>query len=227
MNKKIVLVALSLVLVFAFTGCKGTDVVGNAAITSFDAVLTAIPDKITFDEVNNGWAIESPAGDRFVLGKDFSAAGKPDLLIDFDAKPFVNAGLDISKLPTDIYLYDSTMDKILIYSEIGNKKFEYNGDATALDSFKEIIENHRDIVGYHEKLDHYGVSLGNGNMFEWAKDMATNDKDIVFVLNPQPFIDAGVDPTKIEGWVFAKVEIMDEKGKPIEVDKLLKPFNLK
>ena len=34
--------------------------------------------------------------------------------------------------------------------------------------------------------------LGNGNMFEWAKDMKTTgmtidqDKDIVFVLNPEP-----------------------------------------
>ena len=64
-------------------------------------------------------------------------------------------------------------------------------------------------------------------MFEWAKDMSKNDKDIVYVLNPQVFIDAGVDPQKVEGWVSAKVPIVDKDGKTVEVDKFLKPFNLK
>jgi hypothetical protein len=76
-------------------------------------------------------------------------------------------------------------------------------------------------------MDHYGISLGNGNMFEWAKDMTTNDKDIVFVLNPDPFITAGLDPNRVEGWVYAKVTVDDENGKPIQVDRLLKPFNLR
>jgi len=62
-------------------------------------------------------------------------------------------------------------------------------------------------------------------MFEWAKDLSTNDKDIVFVLNPEPFLAAGVDPNDVEGWVFAKVPV-DVDGKPAEVDKLLKPFDL-
>jgi hypothetical protein len=56
--------------------------------------------------------------------------------------------------------------------------------------------------------------------------MSTNDKDIVFVLNPEPFIAAGVDPSKIDGWAFAKVTVDDANGKPVEVDKILKPFNL-
>jgi len=30
----------------------------------------------------------------------------------------------------------------------------------------------------------------------------------------------------VEGWVFAKVPVMDDKGREIEVDKLLKPFEL-
>ena len=82
------------------------------------------------------------------------------------------------------------------------------------------------LVGYHAALDHYGLSFGNGNVFEWAKDFTTNDKDIVFVLNPQTFIDAGVDVEAIEGWVFAKVEVMGADGKMTEVEKLLKPFDI-
>lgn len=46
-----------------------------------------------------------------------------------------------------------------------------------------IVEKSRDSIGYHAALDHYGIDLENGNMFEWAKDISTNDKDIVFVLN--------------------------------------------
>lgn len=57
--------------------------------------------------------------------------------------------------------------------------------------------------------------------------MDKNDKDMVFALNPEVFIQAGVDPQKVEGWVFAKVETMDMNGKDKEVDKFLKPFDLK
>jgi len=68
--------------------------------------------------------------------------------------------------------------------------------------------------------------VGDGSLFEWAKNLNTNDKDIVFVLNPEPFIMAGVDPNSIEGWTFTKVPVDDDKGKMIEVDKILKPFDL-
>ena len=56
--------------------------------------------------------------------------------------------------------------------------------------------------------------------------MKTNDKDIVFVLNPEPFIAAGTDPNRIEGWLFTKVTVDDKNGRPVLVDKLLKPFDL-
>jgi hypothetical protein len=225
--KKLIIIGLALSLAVSLAACQAADVVGKFAVTSFEAVLNKIPDKVTSDEVNYGWSLTSPTGERFVWGKDFSKEGTPDIMLEFDSEPFINAGLDASKLPKDIYLYDSNANKIMIRSELGNEKFTYNEEATPLDTFKKIVDTHRDSIGYHEKLDHYGVALGSGNMFEWAKDMSTNDKDIVFVLNPQPFIDAGVDPNKVEGWAFAKVEIKDEQGKAVEVDKLLKPFDLK
>ena len=71
------------------------------------------------------------------------------------------------------------------------------------------------------------LPICNGNKFEWAKDLSANDKDIVFVLDPQVFTDAGVDVANVNGWIFAKVEVMDESGNKVEVEKLLKPFNLK
>ena len=75
-------------------------------------------------------------------------------------------------------------------------------------------------------LDHYGIDLSGGNKFEWAKDTGKNDKDIVFVVDPQILIDAGVSPEKIEGWTYATVEMLDDRGKKIEVQKFLKAFDL-
>ncbi len=227
MIKKLMAVGLAVTMAISLAACQATDVVGKVAVTSFEAVLNKIPDKITSDELNNGWSLESPTGERFVWSKDFSKAGNPDIMLEFDAKPFIAAGLDVNKLPQENYLYLKDMDVLMVHAELSDDKFTYSGEAKPIETFKKIVETNRNSVGYHEKLDHYGVKLGNGNMFEWAKDMSTNDKDIVFVLNPQPFIDAGVDPTKVEGWAFAKVEVKDDNGKDIQVDKLLKPFDLK
>ncbi len=222
--KKTLLLAATLSMAFLFSACQSTDVVGKVAVTSFEEVLTVASDNVTFDEEKNSWNLESPAGDEFKWSKDFSTT-EADSIIEFDAAPYVNAGLDVAKLPEN-YVYDPATGRLSLNFALGEEKFNYSGEVNPLDSFKKIVETKRELIGYHEALDHYGIALGDGNMFEWAKDMSKNDKDIVFVLNPQPFIDAGVNPDQIEGWVFAKVEMMDN-GKKMEVDKLLKPFDLK
>lgn len=224
MKKKIVTASLAIIVAFGLVACQSTDVVGKVSVTSFEAVVNKLGDKVAFDQQNNAWALTSPTGERFLLGKDFS--GSLDTRHEFDAQPFLNAGLDPAKLPADIYAYDQGANKITVNGELGSDKFNYSGEPKVLDTFKELLRTHRSSIGYHEKLDHYGIAMGNGNMLEWAKDMSKNDKDLVFVLNPEPFIQAGVDPTKVEGWVFAKVEVKDDNGKPIQVDKFLKPFNL-
>lgn len=224
--RKLSIVALGLTAALTLSACKSTDVVGKVAVTSFEQVLDATKDKVSSNDAANSWTLQSATGENFSWSKDFSS-DRPDAAVDFDAAPFINAGLDVSKLPSDKYVYDKATGRITMPYEFSQDKFSYSGEATPLESFKKIVETNRKIIGYHEVLDHYGIALGNGNMFEWAKDMSTNDKDIVFVLNPQPFIDAGVDPSKVTEWVFAKVEVKDDKGNTQQVDKFLKPFNLK
>ncbi|MZQ99135.1 MAG: hypothetical protein GT601_15830, partial [Acidaminobacter sp.] len=51
------------------------------------------------------------------------------------------------------------------------------------------------------------------------------NKDLVFVLNPEPLIQAGVDPAKLETWVFGEVEVMDEAGKAVMVEKFLMVYS--
>lgn len=223
MKKKSILIPVLLVATVIFAGCTSQlDVVADKSISSFESVINELP--IEADSEDSSWIITAPDNSaKFFWSMDFSSTTDYDVKLELDSQPFINAGLDISKLPEGAI----NGDKIILGTDLSDEKVTYNGEATPLDSYKKIVEKSRDNIGYHAALDHYGIDLENGNMFEWAKDISTNDKDIVFVLNPQMFIDAGVNPQEVEGWVFAKVETMDKDGKKIEVDKFLKPFDLK
>ena len=225
--KRFSVIIAGAISVMSLSACAGIgkqlDVVGNESVTSFGKVLEAVGDKVSSDEINGGWSLSAPDDTaRFIWSKDYSSSPLHDVMLEFDAQPFLDAGLDTSKLPENITFYDNML---MVGKKLGEDKLKYSNQVTALSSYEQIVNLYRDTIGYHTELDHYGVNVGDGNLFEWAKDMSTNDKDMVFVLNPQPFIDAGVDPSTVKGWVFAKVSV-DVDGKPTEVDKLLKPFNL-
>lgn len=220
--KKSVLKITSLAVIITLTACGKLDVIGDTSIKSFDKILKIIPDKITEDQDKAGYSLEAPDGSaRFIWSNDYSKT-QYDVLLELDATPFINAGLDTNKLPDGMFVNE----KIILGTDLGSDQLTYKNEVTPLESYKQIVSLYRNHITYHEALDHYGVDLTNGNVFEWAKDMTKNDKDIVFVLNPQVFIDAGVDPNKVEGWVFAKVEVMGKGNEMTEVDKLLKPFEL-
>jgi hypothetical protein len=138
----------------------------------------------------------------------------------------LDAGLDVTKLDASIFSINAETNKLLVIGNLGDEAVSVDATKSMTTAVEGVVKDYRDSVGFHAKLDHYGIAMGNGNMFEWASDMATNDKDIVFVLNPEPFINAGADPAKIAGWAYAEVEVMDENDKPILVYKLLKPFDL-
>ncbi len=207
------------------------DVVGKKSAASFEAVLNTIPDNIKADEINGGWSLTAPDGTvRFIWSEDYSKSALHDVMLELDSAPFVSAGLDADKLPENYAAYDGML---MVGTKLGTESQVYEGDVTPLAAYEQIVKKHRSSINYHMDLDHFGVKLGDGNMFEWAKNMETNtvtnqnqDKDVVFVLNPQPLIAAGVDPEKVEGWVYAPVSVM-ENGKTMEVYKFLKPFNLK
>lgn len=223
MHRKIKIAVLSLVIILSLTACKKTDVVGEVAKTSFESVLEAIPDQIEPDEMNGGWSLSAPDDTaRFIWSEDYSNSPIHDVMIEINAQPFISAGLDVNKLPEGI-AFD---DKLMLGTKLGNDEIKYSEEATPIASFNKIVELYRESIGYHEVLDHYGVDLGDGNKFEWAKDMSTNDKDIVFVVDPEIFIEAGVNPDNVEGWVYASVEMKDNSGKTIEMKKLLKPFDI-
>ncbi len=241
--KQIPVIAASLAVTISLTSCsalKELDVVGKTSITTFEEVLKTIPEKVEADETNVGWSLSAPDDSaRFIWSEDYSIAPLHDVMLEFDAQPFLDAGLDPEKLPDNYAFYegeamgDITTKMLMVGKKLGNDKLTYEGEPTGLEAYEQIVEKYRDSINFHTSLDHYGVMLGDGNMFEWAKDMKINgfnnenqDKDIVFVLNPEPLIAAGLDPANVNGWVYAQVSV-EENGKMMDVWKLLKPFNLK
>jgi hypothetical protein len=217
--------ALLVIMVLAFlVSCGNLDVVGKDSVKSFNALLGKAPQEIVTDEMTGGWALFSPDGEtKFVWSKNYAESPLHDVMIVFKAQPFIDAGLDVNRLPEEYTVFEGM---IMLGTKLGQENLKYSGNITPLASYEQIVNLKRQTIGYHGALDHYGVNLSGGNLFEWAKDMNTNDKDMVFVLNPAPLIAAGVNPEKIKGWAFAKVTVDDENGKPVEVDKILKPFNI-
>lgn len=221
MKKKISIIAISLLSLSLLSACAKTDVIGRKSIDSFQAVLNAIPENVIADEINDSWSLTSPdGGERFIWSKN--AKLPYDILLEIDIKPFLEAGLDTSKLPAKMI----SDENLIIGTSFGEEELKYKEGATPIASYEKLVELKRERIHYHAESDHFNVEIVDGNMFEWAKDMDTNDKDIVFVLNPAILIDAGVDPEKVDGWLFTKVKTMSHGGKSTEVDKLLKTFDI-
>jgi hypothetical protein len=214
-GRLIAAVAASLAIAAIFAACSSLDVVGKDSARAFGDVLGALSSEGGEEGIHY---LVAPDGEaRFSWGEEGAS-------IAVDAAPFVAAGLDLSKLQ------NAGDGEIVFAADYG---LDIIGSTDPAEAFSQLVSKHRDILNYHSSLDHYGAKLGGGNMFEWAKDMKTNgydnsaqDKDIVFVLNPEPLIAAGADPERIAGWTYAQVPI-EENGKTEQVWKLLKPFDLK
>lgn len=225
-SRRLVLFVLLAAAAFVVAGCSALDVVGKTAVATFQTLLETVAGSVAIDAAANRWVLASQGGETFEWSADFSGPS-PSFRLSLDAAPFLAAGLDAAALPAERYSYDAASNRLALSFDVGKESFTYGGKVTPLETFKKIVQTHRPIIGYHAALDHYGIALGDGNMFEWAKDMARNDKDMVFVLNPEPLLAAGVDPAKVTDWIFAKIPVKDESGKDVDVDKFVKPYNLK
>jgi len=205
-----------------------TDIVGRVAISSFKEMTDALEFPPALDETLKMWVLTSPDGEASFWWRSEANDNRhmQDVQICFNAEPFVSAGLDLDKLPAEMKVILDT-GKLIMGKQLSREALVYNGGITPLSSFEQIVKLDRESISYHAPMDHFGVAVADGCAFEWAKDMSVNDKDIVFVLDPKIFIDAGVDPDKVEGWTFTKIPMMSERGRKFETDKFVKGFDLK
>jgi len=212
--KKIFLAAIALTLI----NCSNLDVVKTDAIRAFGDILKILPAENKKGD-SSEWVLSAPDNAAWFHWKN------QEIKIIVGAQPFVSAGLDLSKLEQGI-----VNENTLVYSSPLSNATERDAP---LKLFEKNADFFRASLGYHPEMDHYNFTIGNGNIFEWAKDLSTNgttgknqDLDIVFALNPEPLIAVGVDTEKLEGWTYAQVPV-DIDGKPTKVWKILKSFNLK
>lgn len=215
--RRMIAAGIVAVLLLAASACS-LDVIGNGSVTAFEQVLNAMTDRVDYDEAGASWSLSAPDGSaRFVWSGNWSAS-EFDAMLAVDAEPFLSAGLNPNLLSEGCVYQDGIL---MVGRNLGNDGTEAD---SPLSAYRLIVQNSRSAVSYHMAMDHFGVNVGFG-MFEWAKDMAANDKDIVFVLDPEPLLAAGVDPNAVEGWVFGEVEV-HQNGKQVKVEKFLKPFDL-
>lgn len=203
--KKIRFIGLIVAISIVVFGCQASDVVANYGIKSWQELQLNMVDQVIINE--QSITIMSPTDtEQFIYGDESK--------LHIDKAVFIEAGLDITKLTNEVRLIDEQLVIELTLSYSVNPTFE------------KLIRDNRDSLDYHPDHDIYELMLGGGNSLRWAKDIATNERDLVFVLNPEPFILAGLDPEKLEGWKYTKVQIM-EHGKTKEVERLLKIYNIK
>lgn len=233
--KTVIAIAVALllcaVLVFAIvsTAGGGLDVVANQSVTSFEAMLQALPEPVSASDTGRGWQLVAPDGEAtFAWGEGFANGGMMSAAVSWQAQPFVDAGLDVTKLPSD-YTYANGKLSLITSFASGTAS---DGQHTPVSDYRMLVSRSPAALNYHMSLDHFGILLGNGNLFEWARNLQTNtatnapqDKDIVFVLNPEPLIAAGVTPEKVAGWAYAQVEVM-QGNNTVQVYKFLKPYDL-
>lgn len=223
--KRILILCLVLSALLFGAAFAAPDVVSVYGARSFDVLLHAKGVVVERNDATDSWVLTSPGGESFGFGIR-SPSANADLIVQVDARPFLTAGLIPGRLPTGIYAVDTSTDMLTMRYKLGPVTLSENADTSPLAAFSNLVVSRRDVLGYHAALGHFGLALGGGNMVEWAGDMAANDKDLVFVLNPRPFIDAGVDLKKVDGWVLADVPMMDAQGRRFTESKLLKFYNL-
>ncbi|MDP2814420.1 MAG: hypothetical protein Q8N92_08225, partial [Erysipelotrichaceae bacterium] len=173
---------LALALLVFIAGCTSTDVVKREAQTSFEEILAV--DSVESSVVDGYAHIIITEGYHFDLSLNPQSTTE-DVIMAVMAMPFLDAGLDITKLPANMRIKDDML--LITYDGLkGTMTYDAKGQMDSL------LTNNRDLLAYHAELDHFGIALGD-HKFEWAKNMATNDKDAVFILSADVMRLAGVD----------------------------------
>lgn len=216
MKKIFSITALFAIVATIFAGCTSADVVLKYSPDSFKAITDKYPDLATDNTLTDHYFYLTIDGETTLkISHDYSLTGTDDIMLETPLKPFVNAGLDVSKLGDGYKVIDNMF---YLTADYGNSAGMRD---TVTDSLFDSVKYDRSMLTYHEKLDHYGIKLTAGK-FEWAKDYTTNDKDIVFIIKAQPLKDLGVDVNNVSGWTFATVQEADGSN----VDVLLKAYDL-
>lgn len=230
--KSILAVAMSSVLVLSLTACGTKEVEENITdkgISAFNEIVKTYPDKKGFHDALQHWGFEMNPGEKLEWSNDMSA-NKADFAMVILAEPLISAGLDVEKLDKNVWLFEEagkdTMGmeqpaRLILPYDISDTKMTTNSSS---DAMKALLDADADNLKYHEDKQHYVLNLGNTNEAIWTEQLGLNDSDMVFVLDAEPLITAGLDINKLEGsgWLFKEASDIDKTP-----DQIIKTFDLK
>jgi hypothetical protein len=147
------------------------------------------------------------------------------------ADPLVKAGLDVTKLDKNEWLYepaakDEGMDlpnRLIKIYNVSDKKEVSNGSEDAL---RRLLKQDPKLIKFLEDEKHYMIMLGEGYAVHFTETLGSSDEDMEFALKAEPLIKAGLDVTKLEGSGF-KLEVAGKDNMDSKDDQLVKDFKLK
>jgi hypothetical protein len=236
MKKKLATIIVSTALLVAFTGCSrpvtGSKDADNA-LKAINAIVKEYPEKKGFHDALKHWGFELPTGEKFEWTKDM-AANKADFAMVMLADPLVEAGLDVTKLEENGFLYmpaekdakgKELPNRLVKPYNVSDKKETAKGSE---DSMRRLLKYDPKMVSYHKDQKHFGLSLGEGFEVQWTEKLGLNDADMIFVLKAEPLVKAGLDVEKLDGsgWVFKEASD-DDMGMGANPDQIVKIYDIK
>lgn len=95
----------------------------------------------------------------------------------------------------------------------------------ALTSFNTIVKTFSQNKGFHTTLQHWGFKLPGDSKFEWTKDTSANKIDYAMVIQADPLIKAGLDPSKLDQkeLIFKPAAVEDGVS---QGNRIVHPYNV-
>ncbi|MCL2566357.1 MAG: hypothetical protein FWE24_11230 [Defluviitaleaceae bacterium] len=198
--------AVCLAMMLLLTSCASWDLIGIGAVEAFDRVINS--ENVRVENTDIGWVLNMPDGNASLsLDRDGSTSR-------------------ISFQEYTVRLIDGNV--LWMGASFEFNTTEYETEMTPLTIFKQILHYRPEFIGYHDTGHHYMLHFGDsGNMLMFARDIASQEAGVVFMLNPEQFIEAGVDVHNIDGWHFGPHETMTIRGQTVTRDFLVKTFDLR
>jgi len=207
------------------TSCASWDLLGIGAAEAFERVMEDA-DEVWDEEEETflGWQLYMPGADTFLfLYGDYWPL---DIALAVDYRPFRDAGFAGFRHIEDGII--SPYGHIWIGASFEIDAAGQTDEMTPRAAFEQILSYRPELIAYHDTGHHYMLHFGDsGHMIMFARDISTQEAGMVFMLNPQPFINAGVDVRNVSGWHFGPHETMTIRGQNVTMDFLVKTFDLR
>lgn len=233
--KKLFLLLVLSGLVLVTSSCNRSSTGSNEAdkaLDTFNTIVKTYPDKKGFHEALQHWGFTLPTGEKFEWSKDMSA-NKADFAMVMLADPLVKAGLDVTKLDKNEWIYEPAgkdqmgvelPNRLIKPFDVSDKKQVASGSE---DSMRRLLKENTKLIKYHKEQMHYRLLLGD-NEVQWTEKLNSKNADMIFVLKAEPLVKAGLDVTKLEGsgWTFRPASEDDKEMGP-NPDQIIKIYDLK